>query len=207
MTTGMRKTPKTLGLFDLFAEDLRAWKRIGFLGTSSSQQLPISFKEALTLYWNYTGVRATWVYRLSNWCYRQHIPLLPGILWRRNIRRYGLDIVPSVPIGPGLYIAHPVGIVVMARGLGRNVSLISSITIGMRNEHRFPLIGNNVTIGAGARVLGGIIIGDSAKIGANAVVIEDVMPDATMVGIPARPIAHKPTATYVQQAEEILHGS
>jgi serine O-acetyltransferase len=206
MATGLRKTPKTLGLFALFAEDLRAWKRIGFLGGGASQQQPVTLMEALKLYWNYTGVRATWVYRLGNWCHRHHVPLLPGLLWRRNIRRFGLDIVPTVPIGPGLYIAHPVGIVVMARGLGRNVSLISAITIGMRNDHQFPLIGNDVTIGAGARVLGGIVVGDGAKIGANAVVIDDVLPGATMVGIPAKQVGRK-TSSPLQQVEEILHGS
>jgi serine O-acetyltransferase len=206
MTTARRKTPKTLGLFALFAEDLRAWKRIGFLGSGPQQEKPVTLIEGLKLYWNYVGVRATWVYRLGNWCHRHHVPLLPSILWRRNIRRFGLDIVPSVPIGPGLYIAHPVGIVVMARGLGRNVSLISAITIGMRNDHQFPLIGNDVTIGAGARVLGGIVVGDSAKIGANAVVIDDVLPGATMVGIPARVVSHK-QPSYVHQAEEIIYGS
>jgi serine O-acetyltransferase len=206
MTTGKHKIAKTMGLFALFAEDLRAWKRLGFLGSGPKQQKPVTFLEGLKLYWNYMGVRATWLYRLGNWCHRKHLPLLPGMLWRRNIRRFGLDIVPSVPIGPGLYIAHPVGIVVMARGLGRNVSLISAITIGMRNDHQFPLIGNNVTIGAGARVLGGIVVGDDAKIGANAVVIDDVLPGATMVGIPASPLRHK-TPNYVHHVEEILHGS
>ncbi len=205
MVTGKHNIAKTMGLFALFAEDLRVWKRLGFLGSGPNQHKPVTFLEALKLYWNYMGVRATWHYRLGNWCHRQHIPLLPGILWRRNIRRFGLDIVPSVPIGPGLYIAHPVGIVIMARGLGRNVSLISAITIGMRNDHQFPLIGNNVTIGAGARVLGGIVVGDGAKIGANAVVIDDVLPDATMVGVPASPVNRK-SGSYVQQAEEILNG-
>jgi serine O-acetyltransferase len=206
MITGKHRMPKTMGLFAIFAEDLRAWKRLGFLGSGADEHRPVTFQEALKLYWNYAGVRATWLYRLSNWCHRQHLPLLPGILWRRNIHRFGLDIVPSVPIGPGLYIAHPVGIVVMARGLGRNVSLISSITIGMRNDHQFPLIGNEVTIGAGARVLGGIVVGDGAKIGANAVVIDDVLPGVTMVGMPARPVRRR-SPSYVQQAEEILNGS
>ncbi len=206
MVTGKRNIAKSMGLFDLFAEDLRVWKQLGFLGSGPGQQKPVTLLEGLKLYWNYTGVRATWLYRLGNWCHRKRIPLLPGILWRRNIRRFGLDIVPSVPIGAGLYIAHPVGIVIMARGLGRNVSLISAITIGMRNDHQFPLIGNNVTIGAGARVLGGIVVGDGAKIGANAVVIDDVIPGSTMVGVPASPVSRK-VSSYIQQAEDILHGS
>ncbi len=204
MQTNRRRRVKSMGLWALFREDVRVWKLMGFLGGNA--QAPVTVREALKLYWHYTGVRATFLYRLGSWCHRQHVPLVPGILWRRNIRRYGLDIVPSVPIGPGLYIAHPVGIVVMARGLGRNVSLITALTIGMRNTHDFPLIGNNVTVGAGARVLGGIVVGDGASIGANAVVIHDVPPGATMVGIPARPVGQKENR-YFQQAEEIIYGS
>jgi serine O-acetyltransferase len=204
MATGKLRLPKTMGLFAMFRQDVQVWKRMGFLG--GNPHAPVTVLEALKLYWNYMGVRATFLYRLSHWCHRRRIPLVPGILWRRNIRRYGLDIVPSVPVGPGLYIAHPVGIVIMARGLGRNVSLITAVTIGMRNTHEFPLIGNNVTIGAGARVLGGIVIGDDATIGANAVVIDDVPPGATMVGIPARPTGHR-QGRYVQQVEEVIHGS
>ena len=150
-------------------------------------------------------MRATWLYRLSHSFQRRHIPFIPGILWRRNIRRFGLDIVPTVPIGPGLYIAHPVGTVVMARGLGRNVSLITAITIGMRNSQQFPLIGNNVTIGAGARVLGGIVVGDGATIGANAVVITDVPPGITMVGIPAKPTGQRKGTGPIKVVEEIIY--
>jgi serine O-acetyltransferase len=174
-----------MGLLDLCTSDLQAWKRIGFVGGNRDD--PVTFKEALNLWWNYAAVRATVLYRLSHWCYRRRIRLLPGILWRMNIRRFGLDIVPSVPVGPGLYIPHSVGTVVMARGLGRNVSLITNVTIGMRNTHEFPFIGNDVTIGAGARVLGGIVVGDGATVGANAVVIDDVPPGVTVVGIPAKP--------------------
>lgn len=204
MTAKKQRRPKTMSALALFREDLQAWKRAGFLG--GSPHAPLTLMESLKLYWNYTGVRATFLYRLSHWCYRSHLPLLPGILWRRTIRRFGLDIVPSVSIGPGLYVAHPVGTVVMARGLGRNVSLITGITIGMRNGHEFPLIGNNVTIGAGARVLGGIVVGDGATIGANAVVIDDVPPGTTMVGIPARPAGYKTTSP-TKEMERIVYGS
>jgi serine O-acetyltransferase len=200
------KPPKTMGLFELFREDLQVWKRTGFLAGVSNPHSPVTFSEALKLIWSQGAVRATFIYRLSHWCHRKHIRVVPGILWRMNIRRFGLDIVPSVPVGPGLYIPHTVGTVVMARGLGRNVSLITAVTIGMRKAHEFPIIGNDVTIGAGARVLGGIVVGDGATIGANAVVIDDVPPGATMVGIPARLVNRKETG-YIEQVTEMLHGS
>jgi serine O-acetyltransferase len=204
--TNKHKLAKTMSMLDLFREDLQMWKRSGFLPGSPNPHGPVTFTEALKLLWSQAPVRATFLYRLSHWCHRQHIRALPGILWRMNIRRFGLDIVPSVSIGPGLYIPHTVGTVVMARGLGRNVSLITAVTIGMRNTREFPLIGNDVTIGAGARVLGGIVVGDGATIGANAVVIEDVPPGATMVGIPARPVRRSDT-TYTVQVKEVLYGS
>jgi serine O-acetyltransferase len=174
-----------MGVWRLIAEDMHEWKRIGF-SRPNARHTRLRLGEALSLYWRFPGVRATVVYRLSYAAHRRHIPLLPGILYRRNLRHYGLDIPSGVPIGPGLYIPHPVGIVVMAIEIGRHCHLISAITIGMRNEHAFPRIGNDVTIGAGARVLGGIHIGDRAQIGANAVVIDDVPAGTTAVGIPAR---------------------
>ena len=207
MATGKRISPKTMGLFTLFAADVCAWKSIGFLGSGANLDAPpVTFSEALKFWWHYPAVRATLIYRVSHWCYRNHIRLVPGMLWRMNIRRFGLDILPSVSIGPGLFIPHPVGTVVVARGLGRNVRLNPNITIGPRTTFESPLIGSDVTIGAGARILGGIVIGDGATIGANAVVIDDVPPGATVVGIPGKPIkfreAHAP-----KQTMEIFHSS
>lgn len=207
MASGKRTPPKTMGLFSLFGADVSAWKSIGFLGGGTHGDAPpVTFGEALKFLWQYPAVRATFIYRVSHWCYRYHIRLVPGMLWRMNIRRFGLDILPSVSIGPGLFIPHPVGTVVVARGLGRNVCLNPNITIGPRTTYEFPLIGNDVAIGAGARILGGIVIGDGAIIGANAVVIDDVPPGATIVGIPGKPIkfteVHAP-----KQPMEIFHSS
>jgi serine O-acetyltransferase len=174
----------------LIWEDVREWKRIGYLGLDKAEE-PVRLGDMLRLLWAYAGLRATVWYRLSHAAHRSHIPLLPGMIARMNLRRYGLDIVSSVPIGPGLYIPHPVGAVVMAVSIGSHCHLISGVTIGMRNTPTFPRIGDNVTISAGARVLGDISVGDGATIGANAVVITDVPDGATMVGAPARPTQPK----------------
>ncbi|MGZ3599347.1 MAG: serine O-acetyltransferase [Ktedonobacterales bacterium] len=180
-------------VWQLISEDICAWKRTGFLGEGAKHS-PLRFSEAVKLYWRFAGVRATVAYRLSHAAERHRIPLVPGILSRRNIRRYGLDIVPSVEIGPGLYIPHPVGTVIMARKIGARCSIISSVTIGMRNPPaRFPIIGDDVTIGSGARILGPIAIGDNVQIGANAVVIDDIPDGSTAVGIPARLVRSKVT--------------
>jgi serine O-acetyltransferase len=171
---------------ELIWEDVREWKRLGYL-SSDKAEAPVELRDVLRLLWNYAGLRATVWYRLSHAAHRRHIPLLPGMMARMNLRRYGLDIVSGVPIGPGLYIPHPVGTVVMAVSIGSHCHLISGVTIGMRTVQAFPRIGDNVTVSAGARVLGDISVGHGATIGANAVVISDVPDGATMVGAPARP--------------------
>ena len=179
-----------MDLRQLILEDAREWKRIGYLG-SDQAEAPATPRDLLRLLWNYAGLRATVWYRLGHAAHRRHIPLLPGMIARMNLRRYGLDIVSGVPIGPGLYIPHPVGTVVMADSIGSHCHIIHSVTIGMRTVRAFPRIGDHVTISAGARVLGDISVGDGATIGANAVVITDVPNGATMVGAPARPTRPK----------------
>ena len=98
---------------------------------------------------------------------------------------HGLDIPPSVPIGPGLYIPHPVGTVVMANHIGSHVTLVSCVTIGLRKEVAFPTLGDHVYVGAGARILGPINVGNNVTIGANAVVLRDVPDNSVAVGVPA----------------------
>jgi serine O-acetyltransferase len=112
--------------------------------------------------------------------------LLPGIVTRHNLVMYGFDMTQSIPVGPGLYVPHPAGTVITASCIGANVTVVHAVTIGMRQTPEFPEIGSGVFIGAGARVLGGIKIGDNASIGANAVVITDIPANATAVGIPAK---------------------
>lgn len=187
-----------MSVWQLIAGDIRAWKRHGF-GRGGER---VRLGEVLGMYFRYAGVRATVLYRFSCAVRRLHIPGLSLMLWHRAIRRYGLDIVPGIDIGPGLYIAHPVGTVIMAQRIGSNLSITTSVTIGMRTTPDFPVIGDNVTIGAGARVLGGITLGDGAMVGANAVVLSDVPTGATAVGIPARILLPKdmPQADYTSIA-------
>lgn len=164
--------------------DIGAWFKIW--KPDWKPQDGIRLKDAVRLTWNYMGLRATLLYRLSHHLWRRRVPALPGILARLNITLHGFDVPCVVEIGPGLYVPHPVGTVIMANRIGANVTLISGITIGMRNNRAFPTIGNNVFIGAGARILGGITVGDNVNIGANAVVVKDLPPDCTAVGVPAK---------------------
>ncbi len=183
------------GLRAMVRADIDAWQRI-FCGTDSPSG------GGWNLVWSYAGLRATLLYRISHALWRSRVPALPGMVGRLNLFLHGLDIPASVEIGPGLYLPHPVGTVVMARRIGARVSLITAITIGMRETRAFPALGDDVFVGAGARILGDITIGDGASIGANAVVLTDVPPGATAVGIPAKikPAKAKPA----QDAAELL---
>ncbi len=140
----------------------------------------------LHLLLRHPALRAMAWFRLACWCKAKRIPLAVGPIHRWLFFRFGLEL--GGDIEGGLYIAHPVGTVINARHVGRNCSVIAAVTVGMRNEWVFPVIGDGVFIGAGARVLGDLRVGDNAKIGANAVVLNDIPANATAVGVPARVI-------------------
>ncbi len=169
-------------MFAILRQDLLRWVTPGQIAEPAA----LNFKTVLRLFWQHLPVRSVALFRLASWCKRRRIPLLPGMLQRANYFWFGLEIPSGADIGGGLYIPHPIGTVIMPRRIGRNCSIIAGVTIGMRDEWAFPDIGDNVFIGAGARVLGGIQVGDGAIIGANAVVIHDLPAGATAVGVPAR---------------------
>ncbi len=169
-------------MFELFKQDIQRW----IIPEQVADPSLVTFITTLKLLWRHMPLRAMLWYRIGSWFQRRKVPLIPGFVQRLLYRRYGLEISPGLDIGGGLYIAHPIGTVIMVKKIGENCSIIAAVTIGMRNERAFPVIGDNVFIGAGARVLGDITIGDGAVIGANAVVVKDVPENATVVGIPAR---------------------
>jgi serine O-acetyltransferase len=165
----------------LIRSDAGAWARLWAPEESGAA----SWGTTLRLLFNYAGLRATALYRIGHGLWRKRVPVLPGMIQRMNITLHGFDVPSNVPIGPGLYVPHPVGTVITAQRIGSNVTLISGITIGMRSEPKFPVLGDGVFVGAGARILGDITVGDGAQVGANAVVLKDVPAGATAVGVPA----------------------
>jgi len=168
-------------MFETFRQDVARWVVQGQFADPAT----ITRLTTLKLLYRQMSLRAVAWFRLGGWFKRHHIPFVPGYIQRMLLRVFGLEISPGAEVGGGLYIAHPVGTVIFAQRIGHNCSIIANVTIGMRNKWEFPIIGDNVFIGAGALVLGGIAIGDNARIGANAVVIKDVPAGATAVGVPA----------------------
>lgn len=135
-------------------------------------------------------------YRISNWLYRHHIKLLPEIITFRNIRRHGCEISPSAAIGGGILIHHTMGIVIGCFvQAGRNLEVFQNVTIGSNRKEKdgrvMPLIGDNVSIGSGAVVVGPIVIGNNVLIGANSYVDKDIPDNAVVAGIPAKIIRYK----------------
>lgn len=136
----------------------------------------------------YPGLHAIIFYRIAHILWKIKIPLIPRLI--SQIARFltGIEIHPGAAIGKGLFIDHGMGVVVGETTIiGDNVTLFQGVTLGGTGKEtgkRHPTLGHNVVIGTGAKVLGNITVGDSSYVGANAVVIRDVPPNATVVGVP-----------------------
>ena len=138
----------------------------------------------------YPGFQAVLIYRLSNIMWRAKLKLIARIT--ANIGRIitGIEIHPAAKIGKKLFIDHGIGVVIGETAvIGDGCTLYHGVTLGgvsWKKGKRHPTLGDKVIIGAGAKVLGPITIGNGSKIGSNAVVLEDVPDRTTVVGIPAR---------------------
>ncbi len=136
----------------------------------------------------YAGLQALVMHRIAHVLHRARIPFLPR--WLSQVSRFftGVEIHPAAQIGDGLFIDHGMGVVIGETSVvGKNVTLYQGVTLGGTGKEkgkRHPNIGDNVVVGAGAKVLGNITVGDNSYIGANAVVLKDVPPNATVVGVP-----------------------
>jgi len=138
----------------------------------------------------YCGLHALVFYRIANFLWRMKIPIIPRAISQFARFVTGIEIHPGATIGRGLFIDHGMGVVIGETAIvGDNVTLYQGVTLGGTGKEkgkRHPTVGNNVVIGTGAKVLGNITIGDDSYVGANAVVIRDVPPNSTVVGVPGR---------------------
>jgi len=138
----------------------------------------------------YPGIHALIFYRFTNFLHKLKIPIIPRTISQLARFLTGIEIHPAAHIGRGLFIDHGMGVVIGETSIiGENVTLYQGVTLGGTGKERgkrHPTIGNNVVIGTGAKVLGDISIGDNSYVGANAVVIKDVPPNSTIVGVPGR---------------------
>lgn len=142
------------------------------------------------LFFNYPGLWAMFFYRISNVLYKLGLRFIPRFISAIGQFLTTVDIHPAATIGCRLFIDHAVGVVIGETAIiGDDVVIYQQVTLGGVSTSpgkRHPTIEDNVIIGTGAKVLGNITIGKGAKIGANSVVVKDVPPFATAIGVPAR---------------------
>lgn len=149
-----------------------------------------ALKSTFELFFNYPGLWALFFHRIAYMFYSKGLRFLPRFISAFGMFFTMIDIHPAAKIGRRVFIDHGVGVVIgETTVIGNDVVIYQQVTLGgvsTSKGKRHPTIGNNVVIGAGAKVLGNIYVGDDAKIGANSVVVKNVPFSATAVGIPAR---------------------
>lgn len=138
----------------------------------------------------YSGLHAIIYYRISHFFYKHKLFTIARIISQHARHRTGIEIHPGAKIGKGFFIDHGMGVVIGETAeIGDNCLLYQGVTLGGTGKDkgkRHPTLGNNIMVGSGAKVLGPINVGDNCKIAANAVVLKDVPPNSTAVGVPAK---------------------
>jgi len=138
----------------------------------------------------YPGVHALTFHRFAHAIWRRGFTVPARFV--SHIARFltGIEIHPAAKLGPGLFIDHGMGVVIGETSeVGENVTLLQGVTLGgtsLKREKRHPTLGNNVVVGAGAKIIGGFKIGDGSRIGAGSVVVREVPTNSVVVGVPGR---------------------
>lgn len=138
----------------------------------------------------YPSFKAMIYYRIAHRLYLKKHYFWARWISQKSVRRTGIEIHPGATIGKGLFIDHGAGVVIGETAiLGDNVTLFQGVTLGGNGKEkgkRHPTLGDNVMVSAGAKILGSFTIGENSKIGAGSVVLQEVPPNATVVGVPGR---------------------
>jgi serine O-acetyltransferase len=156
-------------------------------------------KSTISLILTYPGIKAVFFHHIAKFFYLAGFDLVARIISQTSRFFTGIEIHPGAKIGKNLFIDHGMGVVIGETSeIGDNVTIYHAVTLGgispsidtdlQRNEKRHPTIGNDVVIGSGAQIIGPVVVGNCARIAANAVVVNDVAENTTMVGVPAKAI-------------------
>lgn len=156
-------------------------------------------RSRLEVYFLYSGFKAVRSYRKANWFFRHNMKFIARFISQRSRHKTGIEIHPGATIGNGLFIDHGMGVVIGETAvIGDNCTIYQNVTLGGTGKHtgkRHPSLGNNVLVGAGAKVLGPFNVGDNARIAAGAVVLKEVPANTTAVGVPARIVGENKVRT------------
>jgi len=154
----------------------------------------------------YPGLHAVWSHRVAHRLWRWRLKLLARVLSQLTRWLTGIEIHPGATIGERFFIDHGMGVVIGETAeIGDDCTLYHGVTLGgtsWEKQKRHPTLGKGVVVGAGAKILGPITIGDNARVGCNSVVVKDVPADATVVGIPGRIVA--PTDDSDSQKRQVM---
>ena len=155
----------------------------------------------------YPGLHAIWAHRVSHWLFKRNFVVTARLVSHAARFFTGIEIHPGATIGPGFFIDHGMGTVIGETAeIGRNVTVYQGVTLGGTGKEkgkRHPTIGDNVVVATGAKILGSFKVGNNAKIGAGSVVLSEVPPDSTVVGIPGRVVYR--FGQKVSQSEEVMN--
>jgi len=153
-------------------------------------------RSALEVLICYQGLHALWGYRIAHWFWTHQLYLIGRMISQLVRSLTGIEIHPGATIGPQLFIDHGMGVVIGETAeVGKCVTLYHGVTLGgtsLNKGKRHPTLEDNVVVGAGAKVLGNIIIGANSQIGANAVVVKSVPPNSVVVGVPGQVVRSLP---------------
>lgn len=173
-----------MSLLESIATDIRAARE---RDPAASSNLEVIFA--------YPGFHARQLHRLAHGLRRRGVPVLPRVISHLNRMLTGIEIHPGARIGEGLFIDHGMGVVIgETTEIGDNCHLYQGVTLGgtsTRREKRHPTLKDNVSVGAGAKLIGAITVGENASIGAGSVVVTNVPPNATVVGVPGHVVAYR----------------
>lgn len=167
-------------------------------------------RSALEIFFCYPGLHAIWVYRVSHWLWAHGVKL--PARWLSQLARSltGIEIHPGAILGPRFFIDHGMGIVIGETAeIGADVTLYHGVTLGgtsWQKGKRHPTLGNRVVVGAGAKILGPITVGDDSRIGANAVVVKPVPTNSVVVGVPGE-IVKRSRPPSANAKSDLEHGA
>ena len=183
---------------------------MGWLGAQIAmiKQRDPAARSSLEIVLTYPGLHAVALYQLSSRLRAKNLHTLARVV--SNLGRFltGIEIHPGATIGERLFIDHGMGVVIGETAIvGDDVTMYQGVTLGgtgKQKGQRHPTVGSNVVLGAGAKVLGAVTVGDGARVGGGAVVVKDVPPDTTAIGVPARSVSFDRAANGADRALEQL---
>ncbi|WIM89356.1 serine O-acetyltransferase [Candidatus Mycobacterium wuenschmannii] len=175
-------------MLDAFRDDIRA-----------ARERDPANPSTLQVVFAYPGVHAIWGHRVSHWLWGRGAKVAARTLGEVTRIFTGVDVHPGATLGTGLFIDHATGVVIGETAeVGDDVTIYHGVTLGGSGKDtgkRHPTIGDRVTIGAGAKILGAIKVGDDSRIGANAVVVKEVPSGAVVIGVPGQAISRAKPGT------------